>query len=75
MTYDEIRAMPVVVSDDTPNCHRWHESVLRGYQILQKVKWLLESGASSAVIMELIELMETPLPLPKLARVSGETNK
>lgn len=35
-----------------------HESVLRAYQILEKVKWLIDEGTPIKAIRELIELME-----------------
>lgn len=59
MGYGRIAAMQTVVSDDTPNCHRWHESVMRSYQILQKVKWLLALDTKPIVVLELIDLMES----------------
>jgi hypothetical protein len=40
-------------------CSGVHESVLRAYQILRKVKILLELGTPSPVIIELIALMES----------------
>lgn len=36
----------------------WHESLLRSYHIVQKVKWLLEMKTSPEVISELIDVME-----------------
>lgn len=40
----------------------WHESLLRSYHIVRKVKELLEQGTPPAVVLELIELMEAPTP-------------
>jgi hypothetical protein len=37
----------------------WHESLLRSYHILAKVKWLLEKRTDAEVILELIALMES----------------
>ena len=37
----------------------WHESLLRSYQILQKVKELLGKGTPPDVVLELIEFMES----------------
>lgn len=36
----------------------WHESLLRSYHIVQKVKWLLAMDTKPAVIAELIDVME-----------------
>lgn len=41
------------------NCTGMHESLLRSYQILAKVKWLLEKNTATEVVLELIALMET----------------
>ncbi len=35
-----------------------HESLLRSYQILEKVKYYLENGVPANIIMELINEME-----------------
>lgn len=40
-------------------CNGVHESVLRSYQILSKVKVLLEANTRQDLILELIELMES----------------
>lgn len=37
----------------------YHESVLRAYQIVRKVKALLELGTPSSVILEMIAVMES----------------
>ncbi|MBW1983953.1 MAG: hypothetical protein JRI53_04475 [Deltaproteobacteria bacterium] len=39
-----------------------HESLLRSYHILDKVKRLLANGTPAGVVVDLIEMMETPLP-------------
>ena len=63
--YDWIRSMPTSLDADrmreylSDGCKGVHESILRSYQILHKVKWLLSQGVSSQVIIELIELMES----------------
>ena len=68
--YGWIRTLPTCIEAEemrkylSDGCKGVHESVLRSYQILQKVKWLLEQGASTKVISELIQHME-----------SSETNK
>jgi hypothetical protein len=58
VTYDEIRKMPTVIDGIPLGAVGVHESVLRGYQILQKVKWLLEVDTQPGVIMELVHMME-----------------
>lgn len=62
MNIDDIRGMRTSVGEDKPNTPRWHESVMRSYQILEKVKWMIEKGTPLQVIDELILLMETRLP-------------
>lgn len=60
MRLDAIRALPTVVDptrwpfQDAPT----HESVLRAYQILDKVKYLLAEGVPPKIILELIAEME-----------------
>ena len=39
-----------------------HESVLRSYQILQKVRVLLADGVPPHVVLELIDLMDSHKP-------------
>ena len=51
MKIAEIKAMPTVLSNS-------HESVLRAYQILDKVKEMLNRGDSQKTIIELIEHLE-----------------
>jgi hypothetical protein len=73
MDYDEIRKMLTVLTPDIVrgdisvfpedaliSFHGtgWHESLFRSYQILERVKWLLERGTPSAVVLELIAVME-----------------
>jgi hypothetical protein len=73
MDFDEIRNFPTVLTTDCVrkdvtvfpegasfefSSTGWHESLLRSYQIVEKVKWLLERGTPSAVVLELIALME-----------------
>ena len=67
MSYDAIRRASTCIKSIPPGCRGVHESVLRGYQILSKVKELLKEGTSAGIVLELIELMESPLP------ESGET--
>lgn len=42
------------------------ESIFRSYQILRKVKYLLDQGTSPEVVLGLIELLET-MPISKEA--------
>lgn len=62
MRFDEIAKMPTSLEReyvrDSP-CAGWHESLLRSYHILAKVKWLLEKRTDTEVITELIALMES----------------
>lgn len=51
MRIKQIRELPTVI-DNT------HESVLRAYQILEKVKVMLERGDSPDTVLELIDFME-----------------
>lgn len=39
--------------------HKYHESVLRSYQILEQVKGLLELGTPQSVILDIISVMES----------------
>lgn len=58
MTYDEIRETPTTYMDvERGICH---ESLLRAFEILLKVKWLLNEGTTPRVVLELIDMMETP---------------
>lgn len=63
MNFDEIRQMPTLIDrDNNTGSKGWHESVTRSYQILQRVKGLLQDGVVTYTILELIIMMETPLP-------------
>lgn len=55
----EIRCFPTTLSGDHGNVH---ESVLRGYQIVQKVKELLRKGTPPETVLEIIEDLETAPP-------------
>ena len=62
--YKAIANMPTVltrkhVSETEAGTKGWHESILRAYQILEKVKWLLEKNTDHQVVLELIALMES----------------
>lgn len=62
--YDDIRDMPTSISADemriylSSGCSGVHESMLRSYAILNKVKRLLLEGTPCAVVLELIQMME-----------------
>lgn len=58
MKIHEIREMPTTVTRDTGN--GVHESVLRAYQILQKVQYWLREGVPTKIVLELIEEMDAP---------------
>jgi hypothetical protein len=63
---DEIRDRPTcltpeqVKSDlkEKPSMSGWHESLLRSYHIVQKVKDMLELGTPPEVVLEIINDME-----------------
>lgn len=57
MTLHEIRDFPTSI-DTGPNSGRVHESVLRSYQIVQKVKELLNQDVAPQVILEVIDDLE-----------------
>ena len=59
MTYDEIRKMPRCINKIPVGSHGVHESCTRGYQILQKVIWLLEQKCSPEAVLELIRMMDS----------------
>jgi hypothetical protein len=50
--------METVIKDIPSACQGVHESMTRGYQILEKVKYLLELETNPKVIRELISFME-----------------
>ena len=58
MRISEIREMPIVVKETPLGGGGIHESVLRGYQILEKTKYLLSEGVPAKIVLELIEEME-----------------
>ena len=63
---DRIRDWPTTLKPEevkkdlkeNPGTAGWHESLLRSYHIVQKVKWLLAEGTSPEVTLQLIEDME-----------------
>lgn len=48
--WDVIRATPTVLTEIAPTSRGTHESVLRGYQILREVKFMLDRGDSATTI-------------------------
>jgi len=52
----------------------FHESLLRSYHILAKVKWLLDQGAPPEVVRELIALMEDSVPAKRVLD-AGESRR
>lgn len=72
MDYLQINKMNVTLSRQEAEkglregCAGFHESILRSFHIVQKVKWLLEQGTKPEVVLDLIALMENPfLPEPE----------
>lgn len=58
MKVDEIRSRPTTYQrSDGSNCH---ESLLRAFHIVDKVRELLEQDTPPKVVLEMIELMEAP---------------
>ena len=61
MRINEIRNFPTTIDNPAPGRglpSGWHESLLRSYQIVQKVRELLEKKTPTEVILELIDTME-----------------
>ena len=58
--YDRTLTRKRVAADilQCPSISGWHESILRSYQIVQKVKELLEAQTPTAVILEIIADLE-----------------
>jgi hypothetical protein len=52
--YIRISKMPTCIISG----HGYHESVLRAYNILNKVKLLLQNNTNTEIVLELIDLME-----------------
>lgn len=48
-----------------PNSGRYHESIFRSYQILEKVKELLRLGTPGEVVLEIIKDIEDTPQLDK----------
>lgn len=61
MLISDIRKRPTTVTDIPDRCVGVHESCLRAYQILQKVKYLFAEGVPLKIVLELVKEMETPL--------------
>ena len=58
MTITSIRSFPTTITAIPVGCRGVHESTLKAYQILGKVKELLHKKVPSEVVLELIEEME-----------------
>lgn len=72
MNYDSIRQMDTCITrgderffDERSKMKSSgvHESCLRAFHILSKTKELLDLGTPASVVRELIDMMETPLPM------------
>jgi hypothetical protein len=65
VSYDEIRQMPTTIkaeqwrTGDLRTASGVHESALRAYHIVAKVKWLLELKTDPQVVLELLRVMES----------------
>lgn len=60
MTIIEINKMPTTIQEIPRDAKGVHESVMRSYHILGKVKELLSLGVPTPVVLDLIAEMETP---------------
>ena len=58
MKISDIRAFPTTIDSIPTGCKGVHESVLRSFQIVAKVRWLLEHGTPSDVVLSLMDEME-----------------
>lgn len=54
MSLDEIRNFPTTI-DTGINSKRVHESVLRSFQVVQKIKELLDKNTPAPVLLEIID--------------------
>lgn len=62
MTIRQIMEMPTVVTEVPCGCSGVHESVLRAYNILERVKEWLSSRVPADVILDLIDELEEKRP-------------
>jgi hypothetical protein len=62
VTLLEIAAMPTCVKEVPRDCRAVHESVLRGYQILQLVKRWLRAGVPMEIVLEVCGELEQGIP-------------
>ena len=58
MTISEIANRPRIVTEIPVGSKGVHESILRAFSIVEKVKYLLENDVPGKIILELIEEME-----------------
>lgn len=62
MTYKEICQYPQTFKkSDGTICH---ESLLKSFHIVDKLRWLMEQGTSNTVMLELLDFMEEEPPEP-----------
>lgn len=59
MKIAEIMEFPTHINHNTVNGTRYHESLLRSFHILRKVKDLLGKGTPPDVVLEIIEHIES----------------
>lgn len=63
MTFDEIRKVPTTVTEVPAGARGVHESCLRSWHILEKVRELVsDSAVSRDLLLDLIQMMKTDLP-------------
>ncbi len=72
MKLAEIRELPTILAIDKPNGKsyraKYHESLFRSYQILGKVKELIEMKAPFEIIQMIIEDLQDAPPKDKIIR-------
>tara|TARA_Y100000310_G_scaffold319737_1_gene375397 strand:+ start:247 stop:465 length:219 start_codon:yes stop_codon:yes gene_type:complete len=65
MTLEEIKQMPVTMGNlDKYPTSKMHESVMRSYHIVVKVRDLLERGTPNDVVIEIIDSLTQHDPTP-----------
>ena len=64
MKIADIKLQPTVIVDTSGQSNGFHESLLRSYQILEKVKELLRKEVAPSVVLEIIEDIEATPSAP-----------
>lgn len=78
MEYDDIRKQRTKLTAQEMRealncgCSGLHESTMRAWTILEKVKALLSAGTEPAIVSELIAMMETKFPPPSAVEANPQ---